>query len=74
MLEKIKELVCNYVEVDPESITLDVRFSDDLGFNSYDFMCMLGDLEDELDIEIDENEAAESKTVSDLIKYLEGCE
>ena len=35
---------------------------------------MLGDLEDELDIEIDENEAAESKTVSDLIKYLEGCE
>lgn len=73
MLEKIKELVCNYVEVDPESITLDARFSDDLGFNSYDFMCMLGDLEDELDIEIDENEAAESKTVSDLIKYLEGC-
>lgn len=72
MLEQLKDLICNYVEVDPDSITVDSRFSEDLGFNSYDFISMLGDAEDEFDIEIDENKAAQSKTVAELIEYLEG--
>lgn len=72
MLEQLKDLICNYVEVEPDSITVDSRFSEDLGFNSYDFISMLGDAEDEFDIEIDENKAAQSKTVAELIEYLEG--
>ncbi len=72
MLEKLKELICNYVDVDAESITPDARFAEDLGFNSYDFICMLGDCEDEFDVEIEQSEAAKSKTVGQLIEYLEG--
>lgn len=72
MLEQLKELICNYVEVDPEIITEESRFSEDLGFNSYDFISMLGDAEDEFDVEIDETEAAQSKTVAELLEYLEG--
>lgn len=72
MLDQLKELICNYVEVDPETITENSRFSEDLGFNSYDFISMLGDAEDEFDIEIDETAAAQSKTVAELIEYLEG--
>lgn len=72
MLEQLKELICNYVEVDPEIITEESRFSEDLGFNSYDFISMLGDAEDEFDVEIDENVAAQSKTVAELMAYLEG--
>lgn len=74
MLEQLKELICNYVEVDPEIITEESRFSEDLGFNSYDFISMLGDAEDEFDVEIDENAAAQSKTVAELMAYLEGLE
>ena len=33
MLEKLKELICQYVEVSPDEITLDSAFSEDLGFN-----------------------------------------
>lgn len=72
MLDKLKELITNYVEVDGSEITEASRFSEDLGFNSYDFMCMLGDLEDEFDIEIEESEAFKLKTVSELAGYLEG--
>ncbi len=72
MLDKLKELITNYVEVDESEITEASRFSEDLGFNSYDFMCMLGDLEDEFDIEIEESEAFKLKTVSELAGYLEG--
>lgn len=72
MLEQLKNLIINYVSVDAESITEDARFAEDLGFNSYDFICMLGDCEDEFDVEIEESEAAKSKTVGELIAYLEG--
>lgn len=74
MLEQLKELILNYVEVEEDAIVPEARFSEDLGFNSYDFMCMLGDVEDELDIEIDEEKAAKSKTVAELIAYLESVE
>ncbi len=72
MLEQLKELITNYVAVDADSITENSRFAEDLGFNSYDFICMLGDCEDEFDIEIEQSEAAKSKTVGELITYIEG--
>ncbi len=71
MFEKLKELIMNYVEVNPEDITLDSRFIDDLGFNSYDFMSLLGDLETELDVTVDENEVVNLHTVGEAITYLE---
>ena len=49
-MRKMKEIICKYVEVDPDTITEDSRFIEDLGFNSYDIMCMLGDAEAEFDI------------------------
>lgn len=72
MFEDLKELILNYVAVPADEITEDARFAEDLGFNSYDFMCMLGDAEDTFDIELDEAEAAKNKTVGDLLDYLEG--
>lgn len=72
MLENLKNLICRYVEAEPDEITESSRFSEDLGFNSYDFMCMLGDCEDEFDVELDESEAASNKTVGELIEYLGG--
>lgn len=70
MLEKIKELICNYVEVNPEDIKEDSRFIEDLGFNSYDFISMLGDLETELGVTVDENDIMEIHTVGEAVKYL----
>lgn len=71
MFEKIKELICNYVDAAPESITEDSRFIEDLSFNSYDFMSMLGEIEEELDVTIDDEKILELHTVGDAVKYLE---
>ena len=38
MFEQLKELIVNYVDFDPDSITGESRFIEDLGFNSYDFI------------------------------------
>ena len=71
MFEKIKELICNYVDVKPEEITEDSRFIEDLSFNSYDFMSMLGEIEDELGLEIDDEEIISLHTVGEAVSYLE---
>lgn len=71
MLDQVKELITNYVEVSTEEITEDSKFIDDLGFNSYDFMSFLGEIEDEFDVEIDEREAVKIHTVGEAVKYIE---
>lgn len=71
MFEKLVEIICNYVEVEPENVTPDSRFMEDLGFTSFDFMSMLGELEDEFDVEIDQQEIADIRTVQEAIDYLE---
>ena len=70
MLEKIKDLICNYVEVERDDIKEDSRFIEDLGFNSYDFVSMLGELEAELGVTVDENDILEIHTVGEAVKYL----
>ena len=71
MFEKMKEIICNYVEVEPENITLESRFIEDLGFNSFDFMSFLGELEQEFDVTVDEQEVINLHTVEEAIQYLE---
>ena len=44
---------------------------EDLGFTSFDFMSMLGELEDEFEVEIDQQEAANIRTVQEAVDYLE---
>lgn len=71
MLEKLKEIIVNYVEVNPDEITTESRFIEDIGLNSYDFMCMLGDIEEEFGIAVDEAEIVNLRTVGEAIAYFE---
>ena len=71
MFEQLKEVIVNYVDVDPEDIKPESRFIDDLGFNSYDFMSLLGDLETELDVTVEESDVVNLHTVGEAIAYLE---
>lgn len=70
MLEKLKTIITNYVSVDPAEITENSEFIKDLGFNSYDFMSFLGEIEDEFDIEVNERDAINIKTVGQAIEYI----
>ncbi len=71
MFEKLVGVITNYVEVKKEDIKPESRFMEDLGFSSFDFMSMLGEVEEELDIEINPEEAANIRTVQEAADYLE---
>lgn len=71
MLEQLKPIICEYVEVEPDDITMESRFIEDLHFNSYDFMSFLGEIEEQLEVTVDEQDILELRTVGDAIRYLE---
>lgn len=70
MLEKIRDVMLEYIEVSRESITPETRFLADLQMNSLDIMDMVGQLEDEFDVVIATEDLNEIFTVQDLIDYL----
>ncbi len=71
MLEQFKTLICDYVEVEPDTITETSRFIEDLHFNSYDFVDFLGAVENEFGILVDEQDIMELHTVGEAIAYVE---
>ena len=48
-----------------------MRFREDLGFSSLDFMSFLGELEDTFDIELEESEVMKIVTIGEALELLE---
>lgn len=68
---QFKTIVAQYCEVKPEEMTNDMRFREDLGFSSLDFMSFLGELEDSFDIELEEEDAVQVLTIAEALGLLE---
>ena len=71
MFEQLVDIICNYVEVEPENVHPESRFMEDLGFTSFDFMSMLGEIEETFDVELEPEKAAGIRTVQEAVDYLE---
>lgn len=69
LFEKMKEIICHYVDVKPEEILPTSRFVEDLDVNSYDLMCMIGEIEDTFAITVDEQKASKLLTVQNAVDY-----
>lgn len=71
---KFKEVAEHYCSLKADEITNDMNLRNDLGLSSLDLMTLLGDLEDELDVEFefdeDEGKLAGIVTVQDAIDLL----
>ena len=71
MFERIKELVAEKVGVDPEDISMETSFADDLDADSLTLFELVMAIEDEFDIEVDDESIEKIETVGDIVKYLE---
>ena len=52
---EFKNIVAQYSKVASEEMNNEMRFREDLGFSSLDFMSFLGELEDTFDLELDDS-------------------
>ena len=68
---QFKTIVAQYCEVKPEEMNNDMRFREDLGFSSLDFMSFLGELEDTFDVELEEEDALKVLTIGEALQLME---
>lgn len=72
MFDKLCKLIAEQFGVDPETVTADSAFVDDLGADSVDLMDLSMALEEEFGMEEMDSEDIESiVTVGDLYKYMQ---
>lgn len=71
IFEKIKELAANQFGLEPEDITMETSFADDLDADSIETVEFMMSIEEEYDIgEIDENVLGGIKTIGDIVNYI----
>ena len=68
---KVKEIIINELGVEPEKVTQDASFVEDLGADSLDTVELVMAFEEEFGMEIPDEEAEQLQTVGDAIKYIE---
>ena len=70
MLEKMKEMIGDQLNVDVEQVTEATSFKDDLGADSLDLFELVMALEDEYSVEIPAEDLQNLATVGDVMNYL----
>jgi acyl carrier protein len=71
VFEKIRDLIADQLEIDPELIKPETDLMLDLNADSLDAVDVLTQIEDEFGIEIPDEKTEEFNIVANLVKYVE---
>lgn len=70
MLERIKDIIAEQLNLDAAEIKPETSFKDDLGADSLDLFEVVMSIEEEYDVEIPPEEVSNLNTVAEVIDYL----
>ena len=71
--EKLKKIIAEVLNVDPDEITMETTFQDDLGADSLDVYQIIMGIEEEFDIEIPAETAELVTTVEDAVEMIKNA-
>lgn len=74
MFEKVRSILAEQFEIDPENVTMETSLIDDLGADSLDVVELIMSLEDSCSISISDEDAAQLHTVRRIVDYLEALQ
>lgn len=69
--ERLQGLVAEQLGVEPDQVTLEAEFIQDLNADSLDMVELVMSLEEEFGIEISDEEVENIRTVGDAVDYIE---
>jgi len=73
IFKTMQDLIAEQFALEPDEISMESSFTDDLGADSVDLVELVMAMEEEFDIgEIDEEDLTSLKTVGDCVRYLNG--
>jgi len=70
-LERVKNVVVDKLQRNPDEVTETASFQDDLGADSLDVVELVMGFEDEFNIQIPDDEAEQIKNVGQAAKYID---
>ena len=70
ILERVRKIVIEHLDADPEKVTEKASFIDDLGADSLDIVELVMAFEEEFGVEIPDDAAEKISTVADAISYI----
>ena len=70
---KLQSIIAEVLSVDPEDITMDTTFVDDLGADSLDIFQIIMAIEEEFEIEIPNDAAENIVTVGDAVEQIKNA-
>ena len=71
--EKLKKVIAEVLNVDPDEITMESTFLDDLGADSLDVFQIIMGIEEEFDIEIPAETAEQITTVEQAVEMIKNA-
>ena len=71
--EKLKKIIAEVLNVDPDEITMETTFQDDLGADSLDVYQIIMGIEEVFDIEIPAETAEQVTTVEDAVEMIKNA-
>ena len=71
VLDQIKEILKDTMDIDESKITLDAKLKEDLELDSLDSVELIMSAEEEFGIEIPDEDVMNFKTVNDIVNYIE---
>ena len=71
--EKLKKVIAEVLNVDPDEITMETTFMDDLGADSLDIFQIVMGIEEEFDIEIPTEKAEKITTVEEAVEMIKSA-
>ncbi len=69
--EEVKKIIVEQLGVDPDKVTMEARFRDDLEADSLDLVELIMAFEDKFGGSISDEEAQKIATVGDAVRFLE---
>ncbi len=69
--ERVRDIIVELLDVEPERVTLDARFREDLEADSLDLVELIMKIEEEFGGDISDEEAQKITTVGEAVNYIE---
>ncbi|MBD5093617.1 MAG: acyl carrier protein [Subdoligranulum sp.] len=71
VFERIREIICDQLDLEEDSITMDSDIMEDFEADSLDLVDLVMSLEDEFNMEVPDDQIENFRTVGDVVRYIE---